>query len=197
MENKLKIIWLLWHNSRGIHLRELSRLLDTGFPNAVRYANLLEKEGVVKKEKEANIIKLKLMEGTKTISYLKQVNSEKFLELPKKIQTAVTDFLLELKEKPLIALIFGSYAKKSYTPQSDIDILLVYQKVQNEKSIENTSKRISMRSNVKLSPIYVGYTNFEKNFLDKNHDFSKEIRQDAIVILGTEYFFPLWWRFWA
>jgi predicted nucleotidyltransferase len=197
MENKLKTVWLLWHNSKGIHLRELSRLLDTGFPNAVRYATLLEREGVVLKEKDANTIKLKLREGTRTIAYLKQVNSEEFLGIPKKVQSAVTDFLNELEEKPLIALLFGSYAKKNYTSQSDVDILLVYQKVQNEKSIENTSKRISMRSNVKLSPIYVDYASFEKNFLDKKHDFSKEIRQDAIVLLGTEYFFPLWWRFWA
>lgn len=195
MENKLKIIGLLWQNSKGIHLRELERLLGTGLPNVVRYADMLVKEGVVIKEKEANIVRLKLRPGVKTISYLKQVNTEQFLMLPRKIQSAVSDFLNELEDKPLIALIFGSYAKGSHTASSDIDILLVYQKVQNESALENAARRIGMRSNTKVSLIYVDYKSFEKNFLDKDHDFSREIRQGVIILMGTEIYYPLLWRF--
>ncbi len=195
METKLKLIELLEQAHKGIHLRELSRLLKTGLPNVIRYANILEKEGVIEKQKEANIIKIKLKESIKTVAYLKQVNSERFLSLPKKIQITVNDFLTELETKPLIALIFGSYAKKNYNSESDIDILLVFQNVKNEKTIENLSKKISMRTNTKIAPIYLDYENFEKNFLDKNHDFSKEIRQDIILLSGLELYYPLLWRF--
>ena len=197
MEIKLKLIGLLEQKKEGIHLRELSRLLNTGLPNVKRYATNLEKEKVVKTQRDANLVKLKLNKSPKTIAYLKQVNTEKFLALPRLIQTAVADFLDGLDEKPIITLIFGSYAKGNYTKDSDIDILLVFQKVENTKRIENTAKRISMRTNTRINPVYIGYKNFETNFLNKEHDFSKEIRHQIIILSGTETYYPLLWRFLA
>lgn len=195
MEMKLRLIELLEQNNKGVHLRGLSRLLKTGLPNVIRYTKILEKEGVIEKHKDANIIKVKLKENVRTIAYLKQVNTERFLVLPKKIQIAVNDFLSELEIKPLISLIFGSYAKKTYNENSDIDILLVYQKIEDEKSIENTAKRISLRTNTKISPVYLDYKNFKKNFLDKKHDFSREIRENVIILNGIEVYYPLLWEF--
>lgn len=195
MEMKLRLIELLEQNNKGVHLREISRLLKTGLPNIVRYIKILEKEGVAEKHKDANVIKVKLKENARTIAYLKQVNTERFLVLPKKIQIAVNDFLNELETKPLIVLIFGSYAKKTYSENSDIDILLVYQKVEDEKSIENSAKRISSRTNTKIAPVYIDYKNFERNFLDKKHDFSREIRENVIILNGIEVYYPLLWEF--
>jgi len=195
METKLKLIKLLEENKKGVHLREISRLLKTGLPNVIRYVNILEKEEVVEKNKEANIIKVRLKKGIKTTAYLKQVNTEKFLSLPKNIQLAVNDFLNELEIKPIIALIFGSYSKGNYNEDSDIDILLVYQKTEGEKDIENTAKRISLRTNTKINPVYVDYKDFEKNFLDKKHDFSREIREEVIILNGIEVYYNLLWEF--
>ena len=109
--------------------------------------------------------------------------------MPVKVQNSFGDFLDEIEDKPLIALIFGSYAKKNYTKESDIDILLVFQK------IENTAKRISMRTNTKINPVYIEYKNFKDNFLNKEHNFSKEIRNKVIVMLGIENYYQLLWRF--
>lgn len=195
METKLKIISELEKNHKGIHLRELSRLVNSGLPNIKRFLEILEKERVVRKEKEANLVKFKLRKSERTIAYLKQINTERFLALLGKVQIAITDFMNEIEIKPLIALIFGSYAKGNYTKDSDIDVLLVFQKVENEKSIENIARKISMRTNTKISPIYIEYKNFEKNFLNKKHDFSKEIRQDVIILLGIENYYNLLWRF--
>ncbi|GBE19434.1 nucleotidyltransferase domain protein [archaeon BMS3Abin17] len=195
METKLKMIGLIEEHKEGIHLRELSRLLRTGLPNVLRYAKILEKENVIKKQKDANLIKLKLKKSLKTIAYLTQINTEKFLVLPQKIQAAISDFLDELEIKPLIVLIFGSYAKGNYTKNSDIDILLIFQKVEGEIKIDNTANRISMRTNTKINPVYLNYKNFEKNFLNKEHDFSKEIRQKVILLSGVEAYYSLLWRF--
>ncbi len=197
MEIKLKLIKLLEEHQNGLHLRELSRLLKTGLPNITRYANILEKEKVITRQKEANLVKLKLKKGQKTVAYLKQVNTERFLSLSQKIQLAISEFVNELETKPLIIIIFGSYAKGSYTKESDIDILLIFQRVENEIEIENAANRISMRTNTRINPVYLDYKNFEKHFLDKKHDFSKEIRQKVIILSGLEIYYPLLWRFLA
>ena len=144
---------------------------------------------------QLNLIKIKLKNNPLTIAYLNQVHTDNFLKLPKKVFSSINEFLDELQEKPLIALIFGSFAKGSHKENSDIDILLVFQKINNQTNIENTARRISMRTNTKLSPVYVGYESFEKNFLNKNHDFSNEIRQNVIILSGIEHYYRIYWRF--
>src|SRR3989344_2490399 len=49
-------------------------------------------------------------------------------ELPSERKRAINEFLGKLKTKPLIALIFGSTAKGTFGKESDIDILLVFNK---------------------------------------------------------------------
>lgn len=195
MDTKLKIISELENKPEGIHLRELSRLVKSGLPNVKRFVDILEKEKVIKKQKQANLLNLFLKEGPKTIAYLKQVNTEKFLALPNNIQSAINEFLFELEVRPIIVLLFGSYAKSTYTKNSDIDIFLVFQKLEKPENIENCARRVGMRTNTKLSPVYTDYKSFENNFLNKDHDFSKEIRKNAIVIAGVENYYPLLWRF--
>ena len=191
----MRIIAELERKHTGVHLREISRLVDTGLPNAKRFLEILIREEVVRKEKYANLVRFKLRESQRTVAYLKNLNTEKFLALPSKVRTAINEFLEELEIKPMVAIIFGSCAKGDYTSKSDIDILLVFQKVENEKGIENLARRISMRTNTKISSIYLSYENFEKNFLNKEHGFSGEIRQDVIVLLGVEHYYNMLWRF--
>lgn len=195
METKLRIIDALDNHKEGVHIRELSRIVKTSYNNTVRNIKILEKEQAIRKKEDANLIKIKLKNNPITIAYLKQTHTENFLALPKKIINAVREFLNELEERPLIAMIFGSYAKKNYTTNSDIDLLLIFQKIPNPTSIENTAKRISMRTNTKINPVYLNYKNFEKNYLNKNHDFSNEIRKNVIVLTGIEHYYALSWRF--
>ncbi len=195
METKIRIIDALDKNKKGVHIREIARLVKTSYNNTVRNIKILEKENAIKKEKDANLIKIKLKNNPLTISYLKQAHTENFLKFPKKISGSINGFINELDEKPLIALIFGSYAKENYTNNSDIDILLVFQKISSQTNIENTAKRVSMRTNTKLSPVYVDYESFEKNFLNKSHEFSNEIRENVIILLGIEHYYMLSWRF--
>ena len=52
-----------------------------------------------------------------------------------------------------------------------------------------------MKTNTNLAPVYVNYANFEKNFLNKENDFSREIRQQVVIIKGLEDYYKLLWRF--
>ena len=98
-------------------------------------------------------------------------------------------FLKELKDKPIIALIFGSYTNGTYTMESDIDILLVFQKIDDSKHIENTAKKIGMKTNTQLNPIYLDYNSFKELFHNPTKEFFKKLKIDKIIIIGIE-----WWR---
>jgi len=191
MEKKIQIIKLLDEKRQGLHIREISRQAKTGLPNVKRYLDILEKEKVIKKQKKGNMINITLLYKPALFPYLRQIHSGKFLELPASVQMAVQDFLKELEQKPVISLLFGSYAKLNYSKDSDIDIFLVFQELRDEKKIEEIAKRISMRSNTKISPIYTEYNEFKKKFMDKNNAFSNEIRNKVIIINGVEYYYEL------
>lgn len=195
MNNKIKIVDILERNKKGVHLRELARLLKTGLNNVQRHTKLLEKEGVIKKQEIGNLTELFLNESPKTEAYLKQVHTERFFALPIKVQRAIQDFINELETPPLLEVVFGSYARGNYKLSSDIDILLVFQETKKEDEIDNIAKRISMRTNTKISLVYVNYSNFKINFLNKEHEFSKELKKEVIILQGVEIYYKLLWRF--
>jgi predicted nucleotidyltransferase/predicted transcriptional regulator len=194
MEIKLKVIDILERNKDGIHLRMLAEKAGSSFPNVRRYANILEKEGVVKKEKMRNMVVVKLKKSQKTLAYLKMVHTERFQSLPAKAMTGTTDLLDGLGNKPLIMAIFGSYAKGNFNPKSDLDILLVYQKIGSSEDVENTSRKISMRTGLRINPVYLDYAGFEKRMIERNPGIMKEIGRDSIILVGIEYYYSLWWE---
>ena len=172
----------------GIHKRELSKRLKLGMPS-IDYA--LEKiSKLVKKQKSGNQIKHFLdysNEGlSPTLSIIEFLRIE---ELPAKIRLSIRDFLKELEDKPLLAIIFGSYANASYTKDSDIDILLVFQKIEDTKRIENRAKKVSMKTNTQLNPVYLDYNSFKESFHNPTKEFFKKLKKDKIIIVGVE-----WWR---
>ncbi|MDD9952765.1 MAG: nucleotidyltransferase domain-containing protein [Candidatus Woesearchaeota archaeon] len=191
METKLRVINEI-DKHRAVHLRALSRIVNTGMPNIKRYIDAFEREGVITTVKDANLRKVMLQNHKRTITYLHSVHTERFLALPKNIQLALTDFLRELPEKPLIAMIFGSYANNTYTKTSDIDLFLVF--AHGVKDFSMITQRVNMRLGVELSPIYVSYEEFTKNFFNSTHDFSHELRKKNIVLTGIEHYYELLWR---
>ena len=88
-----------------------------------------------------------------------------------------------------MAFIFGSYASGSYTKSSDIDILLIFQKIEDSKKIENVAKKISMKTNTQINPVYLSYQEFKESFHNSTKEFFKKLKKDKIILIGIE-----WWR---
>lgn len=184
---ELKIIERVYNNP-GIHKRELSKQLKLSMPS-IDFA-LKKVDKVLKKQKSGNQIKYFIdYKREDIIPILYAVEYAVFNRLPPKIKIAIKELLKELKDKPLITIIFGSYAKGNYTKSSDIDILLVFQKIQNSKIIENITKQISMKTNTEINPVYLNYEIFKKSFHDNTKEFFKKLRENNIILNGIE-----WWR---
>lgn len=172
----------------GIHKRELSKQLKIGMPS-VDYA-LKKIDKLIKKKKSGNQINYFLNYSSEAIvPALYAVEYSRLEELPLKVKSAVSSFLKELNQKPVIAAIFGSYARNDYTKDSDIDIFLVFQEIKNSKNIENTAKKISMRTNAEINPVYLDYNSFKESFHNSTKEFFKNLRETKILLTGIE-----WWR---
>ena len=186
-KTEIRILELIYLNP-CIHKRELSKQLKLGMPS-IDYG-LKKISRLIKQKKSGNQINYFLdYSKEELISLLNIVEYSRFERLPAKVRLAINDFLKELSEKPIIAVIFGSYASGNYTKNSDIDILLVFQKIEDSKKIENTAKKISMKTNTQLNPVYLSYQEFKESFHNSTKEFFKKLKKDKIILNGIE-----WWR---
>ncbi|MBU2638869.1 MAG: nucleotidyltransferase domain-containing protein [Nanoarchaeota archaeon] len=184
---EIRILKQVYRNP-GIHKRELSKQLKISMPS-VDYA-LKKISKLLKMQKAGNQIRYFIDYSKEALTpMLYAVEYSRLEGLPAKARIAIIDFLRELEEKPVIAVIFGSYARGDYTKDSDIDILLVFQKIENAKGIENTANRISMRTITKISPVYLDYASFKESFHNSTKEFYKNLKKGKIILTGIE-----WWR---
>ena len=172
----------------GIHKRELSKQLKLGMPSIDYGLKKISK--LIKQKKSGNQINYFLdYSKEELIPLLNAVEHSRLERLPAKVRLSIRDFLKELETKPIIAVIFGSYASGTYTKSSDIDFLLVFQKIEDPKKIENSAKKISMKTNTQLNPIYLSYQEFKESFHNSTKEFFKKLKKDKIILIGIE-----WWR---
>jgi predicted nucleotidyltransferase len=171
-----------------IHKRGLSKKLKLTMPS-IDYA-IKKISTLLQEHKAGNQIQYSLDYSKAALTpVLYAVEQSRIEKLPSKIRLAIWEFLKELAEKPIITLIFGSYATGNYTTSSDIDLLLVFQSIKKPIEIENSAKRVSMRTNTKISPVYLGYKEFRESFHNTTKAFFKNIRKEKILLEGIE-----WWR---
>src|SRR3989338_2140293 len=117
-KTEIRILEQIYLNP-GIHKRELSKQLKLGMPS-IDYG-LKKIDGVIKKKKVGNQINFFLDYSKEELTpLLNTVEHSRLERLPAKIKLSVNDFLKDLEMKPIIAVIFGSYATGDYTKDSDI-----------------------------------------------------------------------------
>src|SRR3989344_9585377 len=161
-KTEIRILEKIYLNP-GVHKRQLSKQLQLGMPSIDYGLKKINK--LIKQKKAGNQINYFLDYSKEMLSSaLGAVEHSRFERLPAKVRLSVTDFLKELKDKPVIVMVFGSYANGTYTKRSDIDILLVFQKIEDYKQIENTAKKISMKTDTQINPIYLHYKDFKESF---------------------------------
>ncbi len=191
MDKKLTIIKTLDENRLGLQTSEISTLIQTDLPTIRRYIDIFAKEKIIRKERKNDITRIFLSYTPEDYPNLSKINAIALSELPKKIQVAAEEFLIELKEKPMLALITGSHANGNHTATSELDLLLVFKELKDAKQIEKAALKIENRIIVKINPKNAIYTQFKADFLNKKHEFPTEIRTKVIILSGLEYYYEL------
>lgn len=171
----------------GIHMRAISRKIRLGLPAIKNQIDNLMKENLIYKKQEGRNLKLFVnMKNIDISPYLHQIEYQRLNALPKSIKIATFDFLNSLETKPIVALIFGSYARGDYKKSSDLDLLLVFNDVR-KKGIETKARLISSRQNINLQPVYISWSEFKRKFYDIADIFMQEVRKNKIIVSGVEY----------
>jgi len=149
--------------------------------NLLKNLNLMVNLSILKKdEAKGNTFYNINYENNIALILLQLINTINFQKLPFERRKAVEELINETK--PILAILFGSTAKGNFKKQSDIDILIVYNK--RIKEIDKKVKEISSRYGLKINPIIIKFSE-----LDTRDETIKHILITGYPVTGYKYFY--------
>lgn len=156
------------------HIRKMARNLGTNHMSIARKINELFKENVVDYRKDGRNKTYFLKKSIEAKSYIFTAENYKLTRVLKKYPNLRRIIERIQKQKDIkLAILFGSYAKSTAKPDSDIDIYIETMNKEIKKDVEMIDTKI----NVKVGP-------YEKSSL-----LIKEIEKNHVIIRGVERYY--------
>lgn len=168
-----KILIFFYKNSYDeVYLRELSKRLKLNVFSVKTYADELVKEGLLLETRKGKERYLKASNNL-TFKYLKiAYNLHKFLS------SGIIDYI---KEKvPLLTsiVIYGSVARGEDSEKSDLDLLIIGQKVRLDL------RKFEEKLGREIIPLFFKWSEWKKQ-ARKNKGFYQNVIIDGIVVYGN------------
>lgn len=192
MRNKDAIIirYLIENKNEELNILKISKELRMDYKNVYSIVKRLEKELLVKLESFGQSSRVKLISQVHPLIFEAEYNRRKELLKDKNLAVMLNDFKNALKSKCYILLIFGSYAKKTQTKNSDIDLMFIVPDGKEElfeKDVHRAARSL---------PLPIHYLVFsEKQFLDMNNAKESNVGQEAlknnIILYGIETYYEM------
>src|SRR3989338_5982346 len=164
-KGKEKILDCFYRNrSKELYFSEILRETYLTQNTTLKHLNNLQKNNLIISTKKTAHTFYKINAKNPQInSIFSYFDYRRFNELPTARKRAITEFIDELKTKPIIAFIFGSTAKKTFTEESDIDILLVFNK--KEEVDKKTIKDLEATTGFHIQTFIIDYEYFKEQIL--------------------------------
>lgn len=184
MDNeRLNILkWLIENQEQTVSIRQISISRKINYKSAYIALQQLAKEEIVTLNKQGNTTICSFNHHFNNLVF--EVEYARLQELLKNKNFQVLYDRLKKINNQFILLLFGSYAKKKESKQSDIDLLLISD---NAKPIE--SKIDLLPLNIHLTSIT--YDNFKSMLNSKEFTVVSEAVKHNVLLFGLEDYYRL------
>lgn len=176
----IKIMQLFYKDkSLSLHLREIARQTKLHGPSTTRFLDSLEKDGILKSQRDGNLKKYSLIKNKQAYLIFEMYDIERFEHLTNLRKSAIGYYLEKLPEKPVFAIIFGSTAKGTSRENSDIDLLII---TNNKIDTKLAEKEADALTSIKISTFQMVY----KEFLTE-----LKLKEDMVIQSAINTGFPI------
>ena len=107
--------------------------------------------------------------------------------MPSERKIAIDEFFGKLKTKPLIALIFGSTAKGTFGKESDIDILLIFNR--KEADDKKLKEDIESITGIKIQTFIIDFDYFKEQIIKEEDKIIIHAIKTGFIITGFDKFY--------
>ena len=188
-KGKEKILGCFYKNKKKeLYFSEILRETKLTPNTTLKHLANLQKLGLVISTKKIGNTFYKINPKNSLIySILSYFDYKKLNELPSERKRAINEFLDKIQVKPLIAIVFGSTAKGTFGKESDIDILLIY----NKKELENSKikKDIEATTGIKIQIFIIDFEYFKEQILKEDDSVITHAIKTGFPVTGNDKFY--------
>ena len=177
--------YLIENKEKPITIRQISQDLKVDYKNTFQIVSDIS--DLISKEKfgNTNMIRIKLIISQEIFSVENKRKSQ-FLKENKQLELVKKD--IEGISYPfIIVLIFGSYAKKTQTKKSDIDLCII---CDNEEKTKKLTLKLGLLP-IKLEIHDFTTDEFEQMLKTNENNVAKEIVKNNVILYGIESYYNL------
>jgi len=186
---KEKILECFYKNrQRELYFSEILRETKLTQNTTLKHLKNLQKGNlIISTKKIGNTFYKVNVKNPQIYSIFSYFDYKRFNELPSERKRAINEFMEKLNIKPLIALIFGSTAKGTFGKESDIDILLIYNKKEaNDKRLKEDIEAIT---GVKIQTFIIYLDYFKEQILKEEDKVITHAIKTGFAITGFDKFY--------
>lgn len=182
--------YLIEKKNEELNILKISKAVKMDYKNVHSIIKRLEKKSLVTLESFGQSRRVKLVSQMHPLIFEAEYNRRKELLRDKNLAVMLNEFKKAVPSKCYVLLMFGSYAKKTQTKNSDIDLMFI---VPDGKE-EVFEKDINQAA--RLLPLPIQYLIFsEKQFLEmanaKQSNVGQEALKNNIILFGIETYYEM------
>jgi len=184
------IKFLIEHKNEELNILNISKAIKMDYKNAHSIIKRLEKASVISIETFGQSNRIKLNESLNPLVFEAEFERRKEILKDKNIAAMLSSFKRAITSKMYILLLFGSYAKKTNTKNSDIDLIFICPDG-NEEKFEKTADRIARSLPLPLHVLVFSETQFNEMINAKESNVGQEALKNNIILYGIEQYYGM------
>lgn len=182
--------------NKGIHIREIARRLGMNHRSIMLTLQRLEKKSIMQaKTIGKNKVHSLNLHNIITREYITSAEINRTISLLNRkfiFKKLAQEIISEMGHLPII--LFGSYARRNETKESDIDILIFTDQGDYNGEVEKKIKDFGKTYGVRFQIQKGTRDSFEKGLLEKD-PLVIEIAQNHVILNNYQFFIGVLWRF--
>ncbi|MBS3166259.1 nucleotidyltransferase domain-containing protein [Candidatus Woesearchaeota archaeon] len=187
-----KILKLFYTDKTAkLHLREIARKAKLYQPSTTTFLKSLEKDGILKSEKDGNQKKYSLKLNNNTYGIFGLFDLERFNILPSIRRNTINYFIEHLRKKPLIVFVFGSTAKGTFKDNSDVDLLIIGNTMINTNEAEKHAEALT---GIRISIFQMTLEAFSKEIKLKEDPVIQSAITSGYPIFNNQYYYEVFYH---
>jgi len=171
--------WLFGQPEREFHLSELRRLTGLGSASLQRELNRLTEAGLLDSERIGNMRRFRANPDSPVFAELVALTRKTLGAQP-----LLRDAMAPLAPKLKAAWIYGSYAKQTDTAQSDIDVMLIGNRLTLVQVLEVLAP-IEAHLGRKINPTLYTMAEFSKRRNETDSFVNRVLEQPVLPLIGN------------
>ena len=184
------IKFLIERKNEEWNIRSISKSLEMDYKSVYLIIKRLEKLSMVQIKTFGQSSKIKLNAIIHPLVFVAEFERRKEILRNKNLAVMLSSFKRAIKSRLYILLLFGSYAKKTQTKSSDIDIMFICPD-RFEDAFEKDVNKVVRSMPLPLHPSVFSESQFLEMVNAKEPNVGQEALKNNVILYGIEQYYEL------